>query len=76
MSLLDELRADQGKPTQCAVCRYLEGIKKSECAEWDLAMADRSFTSASIHRALQARQAPVGRSSVESHRANRHRPAS
>jgi hypothetical protein len=36
-------------------------------------MSDRSFTHMSIFRALQRRQANVGRGSVENHRANGHR---
>jgi hypothetical protein len=71
-SLRDELAADQGKPTQCAVCRWLGRQDDKTAAEWRGVFADRSFTAASIHRALIRREAAVGRSSVESHRTNGH----
>lgn len=73
-SLLDEIRADQGKPTQCGLCRWLVDRPQKEREEWEAAFVDRSFTHASIHRALQRRGANITRGSVENHRANGHKP--
>lgn len=72
-SLLDELRADQDPRAQCRVCRWIESLKPAEQAEWDAAMSDRSFTHASIYRALSRRESGCGRSGVESHRTSKHR---
>ena len=72
-TLLDELRADQGKPTQCVVCRWIETLSPGEQQEWDTACADRAFTHSSIFRALHRRESGVKRGSVENHRTNKHR---
>lgn len=72
-SLRDEIAADQGKPTQCSACRWLAGLSDKEGAEWREILADRSFSHASIHRAMMKRNAPVGRSSVEGHRSGGHK---
>lgn len=72
-SLRDELAADQGKPTQCAMCRWLSDLDAKARAEWVEVIADRSYTHASIHRAVLRREAHVTRSSVESHRSNGHK---
>lgn len=72
-SLRDELSADQGKPTQCSVCRFLGDQPPKERADWTEVLADRSFTHASIHRALMRRDAVVSRGSVENHRSNGHK---
>ena len=72
-SLREEIAADQGKPTQCAICRWLATLSASEAQEWREIMADRSFTHASIHRAIVKRTHIVGRSSVETHRSGNHR---
>ena len=72
-SLRDELAADQGKPTQCSMCKWLSGLDAKGRAEWGDVLADRSYTHASVHRAIIRREAPVTRSSVESHRTNGHK---
>lgn len=85
VSLLDELRADQGKPTQCAVCMWIDTRPPAEQAEWHEAMRQHStvITHASVHRAILRRidaegasyTGPrVGRGSVEGHRKNLHGP--
>jgi hypothetical protein len=77
-TLLDELRADQGRPTQCQVCVFIESRPTDEQKEWDSACADRSFTHSSVHRALMRRKYEgtkgPSRTSVENHRKNSHRP--
>lgn len=73
MSLRDEIAADQGKPTQCGVCLWLSRQTAKDQAEWREIFADRSFTHASIHRALVRRDSGIGRSSVESHRGAAHK---
>lgn len=73
LSLVDELRADQGKPTQCGLCRWLQQLTEAERAEWQGALDDRSFTHASIHRAIARRNGNVTRGSVENHRTSGHR---
>jgi hypothetical protein len=73
VSLRDEIAADQGKPTQCALCRWLNTLDRKERTEWVEVLADRAFTHASIHRALLRRNAPVGRTSVETHRTGGHK---
>ena len=74
MGLVDELKADQGKPTSCGVCTYLRTRPEAEQIEWDEALMDRSFTHASIQRALDRRaEGIVSRSSIENHRNNRHK---
>lgn len=73
-SLIDELRGDQGRPTQCLVCAWLDGRPAAEQKEWDAALADRAaFTHSSIHRALSRRDVKISRGSVENHRTNGHR---
>ena len=72
-SLRDELRADQGKPTQCTVCRWLNTLDAAAAAEWREVLADGSFTHASIHRALLRRDANVSRSGIEGHRTSGHK---
>lgn len=72
-SLRDELAADQGKPTQCSMCKWLESLDAKTRAEWAEVLADRSYTHASIHRAILRREAPVTRGSVEGHRTNGHK---
>lgn len=72
-SLRDEIAADQGKPTQCAACRWLGQQAAKDAAEWRGIFADRSFTHASIHRALARRDTGIGRSSVETHRVGAHK---
>ena len=73
-SLRDEIAADQGKPTQCSTCLWFRQSSEKDAAEWRAVFADRSFTHASIHRALVRRNvANVGRSSVESHRMGGHK---
>lgn len=72
-SLRDELAADQGKPTQCSMCKWLGSLDAKARTEWADVLADRSYTHASIHRAILRREAPVTRSSVESHRTNGHK---
>ena len=85
VSLLDELRADQGKPTQCVVCLWIEAQPAPERADWHQAMLAHTsiYTHASIHRAILRRVEAsgssytgpvVGRGSVEGHRKNRHGP--
>lgn len=71
-TLIDELRADQGKPTQCGFCLWLAGRTDAERKEWAVAAADRSFTHSSIFRAAKKRGYPAGLSSVETHRKNGH----
>lgn len=75
-SLADELRADQDPRSQCRLCRWIETLKSHEQAEWDVALADRSYTHTSIYRALARRESGVGKGTIENHRANRHRAAS
>lgn len=72
-TLRDEIAADQGKPTQCAVCRWLDTLDPKSAADWRDVLADRSFTHASIHRAMARRDSGVGRSSVETHRSGAHK---
>ena len=72
-SLMDELRADSRKMNACAACEWIAALPKAEQAEWDTACADRSFTHASIFRAIQRRNGRVGRGSIENHRLNAHR---
>ena len=76
-TLIDELRADQGKPTTCAACLWISGLSAEQQKQWDAAMADRSFTHASIHRAIQRRMPEdgqgIGSSSVAKHRSSKHR---
>lgn len=82
-SLMDELRADQGKATQCAVCLWIGTRPKAEQTEWHEAMKQHPtvITHASIHRAIARRideagtayvGPAVGRGSVENHRNNSH----
>ena len=72
-SLREELAADQGKPTQCSMCKWLGSLEPKVRAEWVEELADRSWTHASVHRAIIRREAPVTRSSVEGHRTNGHK---
>lgn len=72
ISLRDELAADQGKPTQCSVCRWLAQQDKETAPEWRTVLKDRSFTHASIHRAILRRDGIVSRGAIESHRSNNH----
>jgi len=71
-NLRDELSADQGKPTQCCLCKWIGVLAPKERAEWSEVMADRAYTHASIHRALIRREAAIPRGSVENHRVNGH----
>lgn len=86
-SLMDELRADQGRPTQCTACAWIKTRPPAEQAEWHEAMRSHSavVSHASIHRAIIKRieasgvkyDGPlVGRGSVEHHRKNAHGPRS
>lgn len=72
-SLADELRADQDPRSTCKLCTWLASLSTKEQAEWDAAIRDRTFTHASIFRALARRNSNVTKGSIESHRANRHR---
>jgi len=73
-SLRDEIAADQGKPTQCGVCLWLRLSADKDATEWRAVFADRSFSHASIHRAIVRRGVSnVGRSSVEGHRTGGHK---
>ena len=73
MTLIDELRADQGKPTQCALCIWLGTRTDPERKEWAAVTVDRSFTHASVFRAAKKRGYTGGTSSIETHRKNEHR---
>lgn len=77
-SLEEELLSDQDPRVRCGVCDWLDKLGEKENPEWDKAInakvGDRfRFTHASIHRALQRREAPIRRSTVEHHRQNGHR---
>lgn len=71
-SLIDELRADQGRPTQCVLCAWLAQMPAAERAEWAVVAADRSFTIASLYRAAKKRGFPSGPASIENHRKREH----
>lgn len=78
MSILDEVLAEQGKPTSCATCNWLETRPRAEQAEWDVIMADKTVQHAAIHRTLVKREAAVAgqlvsRASIANHRLNLHR---
>ena len=72
-SLAEELRADQDPRASCRLCAWLNSQNTLVQVEWDAVLADRSYTHASLYRALLKRDVPVGKSSVEGHRSNRHR---
>ena len=71
-NLRDEVASDQGKKTQCGVCRWINQQDETTAAEWRAVIADKAFSTASLHRALQRREVAVGRGSVENHRSNGH----
>ena len=71
-NLRDELAADQGRPTQCSLCKWLSALAPKDRAEWNEVMADRAYTHASIHRALISRGSVGPRGAVENHRINGH----
>lgn len=74
MSILDEIRADQGKPTQCQFCIWLRTQSKSDQAEWQAALEDRTITTSSIQRAV-ARRMPDGQKTptIDTHRQKGHK---
>lgn len=78
--LIEELMADQDPRAQCRLCSWIESLPEADQKEWDKALSWRvgskfRFTHTSIQRALQAREAGVGKGSIENHRASGHRAA-
>jgi hypothetical protein len=71
-TLIDELRADQGKPNTCGFCHWLATRSEAERKEWASVATDRSFTCSSLFRAAKKRGYPHGTSAVETHRKNGH----
>ena len=69
-NLRDELASDQSRKTQCGVCQWIN--QQNDAADWKAVIADKSFTHASIYRALQRRDVHVGRGAIEMHRLNNH----
>lgn len=73
-TILDEIRADQGKPTQCQFCLWLSSQPAADRAQWNEALADRTITTSSIQRAV-ARRLPDGAKvpTIDTHRQKGHK---
>ena len=73
MGLLEELRADQSRGGQvCKTCVFIESQPAEEQHIWREAFADRSFSTASLARAIRKRDAKITESAVYTHR-EKHR---
>jgi hypothetical protein len=71
--LLDALRQDQDpRRGACHFCEWLRSRPAAEQKEWREALADRSFTTASLIRQALKRGYAGGRSTPETHRKNDH----
>lgn len=69
--LFAELAADQGHAggSDCGWRLWLATLPDDEARQWHAAVHDRRFTLASVARALKRREVPIGRSTLERHRA-------
>lgn len=73
MSLAAELRADQKTSgSKCTLCTYLKSLAPREQKEWRDVITDRSFSGASISRALMRRTITITEGTVERHRRMGH----
>ena len=73
MDILEELRADQARGGQvCKTCTFITSQPAEEQHVWREAFADRSFSTASLARAIQKRDVTITESAVYTHRA-KHR---
>lgn len=76
--ILDEIRADQGKPVNCGLCTWLATQPREDAVQWHAAALDRTITKTSVLRAVKRRMEragkpmPFGESSIDGHRKNMH----
>lgn len=72
-NILEEIRMDQGKPTQCQFCAWLSQQTSEDRLQWNEALGDRTITTTSIERAVARRVADGKPPSVDTHRRKGHK---
>lgn len=73
-AILDEISQDQGTAvSRCTLCAWLETQPEADQAEWDAALATKSFTRASIFRALKRHGVVIGKETAANHTKSDHR---